>query len=855
MRRHARQALGFCVRRAFVIFTLFCGLPLSVGALQQPAPPTPAPGQGPEWFTVNQDYSSQRYVDLDNINTHNVGQLTKICDIDLNSPTWFSSGLLMVGGTIYVNTVGSTFAVDATNCALRWRHDITFTPWVAAVSNRGATYYEGAIIRGTADGRVIALDTNKGTVLWQTQAADPSRHEAFTSAPVAWDDKVFIGIVTADLGVRGRLMAFDTNTGKELWRFNTIPIGIDKHADTWPPPSQTTFAPAGGAFWTSYSVDPVKGEVFGPVSNPNPDYVRPVGSTAAANLYTNSVISLNAVTGNLNWYCQTVAGDTHDWDLGTQPTLYRTKSGKEMLAVAGKEGYVIGIDRTSRTLDEGMCQKKILFRTPGTRVPAQPEPEVDSTLRLVCPGTLGGAQWNGTAYHPSLGILYSGMVDFCFYYSSSFYGADPGFWTYPNGQTLRPDFSKPPRGWITAMDGETGKVLWKYHADAQVLTGVVPTKGGLLFAGDVRGNLLALDAKNGRMLKRIDVGGALNHGLISYALGGRQYVAVAAGGVTLNPSGVSGPVRVVLYGLPEMQQANVLKSQTVQKRAPMTLITNSSDSPPATSVEPKDIPGVQVFSMVCAGCHGFQAEGGVYPPLLRHTELADDANNYQVLKGFLQSVPPPMPVLYPGLLNDNEVEALGGFLKTLLSSPANPQLSNSAPPGYIYTPPSSGGTPQWQAVYSVLTSPRCINCHTVTNYPRQRDIRYPHIYSVVRGTDDFGAPVARCQHCHGDKNNPATGIPGAKDWHIAPLSMAWESKPGIAMTGPQLCSMLKNPLLNGDRTLHELADHLETPLVKWAWNPGTRWNGDLRTKPPISHAAFVKAFREWADAGGPCPKQ
>ncbi|MFY9820208.1 MAG: PQQ-binding-like beta-propeller repeat protein [Thermoanaerobaculia bacterium] len=831
-------------RRAFIVAFVILSAFLPGAATAQPATRS-----FPQWVTVNLDHTSQRYVDLGQITPKNVGTLAKVCEFDLNTPAWFSGGLLMVDGTIYVNTLVSTFAIDAATCARRWKYDIPLTPWVIAISNRGSAYHDNLIIRGTADGRVIALDAATGTLKWQQQAADPTRNEAFTSAPVAWDGKVFIGIVTADLGVRGRLMAFDAKSGKPLWSFNTIPVGIDPGADTWPTPQEGGVTPAGGAFWTSYSLDPATGELFGPVSNPNPDFVRTTGGLS--NLYTNSVISLNMATGTLNWFCQTIAGDTHDWDLGAQPTLYRTKSGKEMLAIAGKEGFVFGIDRKSRGVAP-MCEKTMVFKTAGTRVPAKlPEPPVDETLKLVCPGTMGGAEWNGTAYHPGLGILYSGMVDFCFYYSSTSYSADPGFWEAHDGGTLRPDFSKSPRGWITAMDGETGNVLWQHQTEAQVLAGLVPTKSGLLFAGDVRGNLLALDAANGQLLKRIDAGGALNHGLISYAVDGKQYIAAAVGGLTLNPAGVSGPLSVVVYGLPN-GRTTAAKKLVNEARAALPLVSSWSYAPPATGIAQKTTLGAKLFSGICGGCHGFQAEGRVYPPLLRHTELANSANGYKVLKDFLRGVPPPMPVVHPGLLNDPEVEAIGSYLATLLSSPGNPQLPYSAPPGYVYTPPATNGTPQWKAIYSVLTFPRCINCHT-TNYPRQRDIRYPHIYGVVRGMDDRGAPVARCQHCHGDENDPTTGVPGAPDWHIAPTTMAWESKPGIAMTGPQLCSMLKNRLLNGDRNLEGLLNHLDTRLVRWAWDPGTRWNGEPRTKPPISHAEFREAFSEWVAAGGPCP--
>lgn len=804
-----------------------------------------APRSSPQWVTINLDYSSQRYVDLDRITPKNVGGLGKVCEFDLNAATWFSSGLLMVDGTIYVNTILSTYAIDATTCTEVWRYDIPLGRWVATMSNRGAAYLDGRIYRGTADGRVVALDARTGSVLWQTQAADPTRHEAFTSAPIAWNGRVFLGIVTADLGVRGRLQAFDAKTGNLLWTFHTIPIGIEPGADTWPAPPEGV-TPAGGAFWTSYSLDPATGELFGPVSNPNPDYVRK--TEGLANLYTNSVISLDSATGKLNWYCQTIAGDTHDWDLGTQPTLYRSKSGKQMLAIAGKEGYVIGIDRTSTA--SGMCEKKIAFKTPGTNMQPVPAPPNDASLRLVCPGTLGGAQWNGTAYHPGLGILYSGMVDFCFYYSTLSYTADPQFWASQEGGTLRADFSKPPRGWITAMDGETGKVLWNLETEGQVLAGLVPTKSGLLFGGDVRGNLLAMDAKTGAVLKKIDAGGALNHGLISYEVGGKQYVAAAVGGITLNPAGVAGPLKVIVYGLPDRGPSN--RKAALRKAAPSSTVVVEGGYAAAVAPAASPAAGAVAYGLICGTCHGPTARGGAYPPLLRHTELADEKNHYATLKDFLRNVPPPMAILYPGLLQDEEVEAIGAYLKLLLG-PGNPQAANSAPLGYVYKPPTTEGTPQWKAVYSVMTSPRCMNCHTVTNYPRQRDMRYPHIYSVVRGADDFGAPVARCKSCHGDTNNVARGIPGAPGWHLAPQTMAWESSPGIVMTGSELCSMVMDRNRNGDLGPEELLKHIDTPLVKWAWDPGPRWNGEPRTKPPISHPEFVAAFRQWLQAGSPCP--
>jgi alcohol dehydrogenase (cytochrome c) len=160
------------------------------------------PATAQEWTTINKDYSSQRYVDLDQITPQNVGGLKESCEFQLNEAAWFSSGLLMVDRTIYVDTMRATYAIDATTCALRWRTVLKFgVP--ANISNRGPAYLEGTIFRGTVDGRVIALDAKTGDILWDEQYADPKIGESFVAAPIAWKGKVFIGSPSAIWGFTG----------------------------------------------------------------------------------------------------------------------------------------------------------------------------------------------------------------------------------------------------------------------------------------------------------------------------------------------------------------------------------------------------------------------------------------------------------------------------------------------------------------------------------------------------------------------------------------------------------------------------------------------------------------------------
>jgi alcohol dehydrogenase (cytochrome c) len=456
-----------------------------------------------DWITINKDYSGQRYVDLDQITPANVGELKQLCEIRLNEPVYFNSGLLKVGRTLYLTTFRGTYALDAVTCQLRWRHVIDFKQRPAGLSNRGAGYLDGKIFRGTVDGRVIAFDANTGRLLWDVPAANPSQHEAFISAPIAWEGKLFLGIGVSDNAIAGRLMAFDVNAGQQLWQFET-----------------TLGHPSGGGLWTTYSLDPASGELFAAVANPYPDFNRDLApDNKASTVYTDSVISIDAASGRLNWHYQAVPLDEHDWDLAAAPMLYRTSAGKGMVAIAGKSGRVHGIDRSTQVL---------AFNTPATTLENDQEP-LNQNWMHVCPGLQGGAMFNGTANNPGTDALYVGMNDHCAWFIKNAH-------FLPNGGATVKDWSaaaklEAPKGWITAIDGRTGAVLWQYLTESQVLAGLVPTKSGLLFAGDTHGNLLVFDATNGRLLKRIDAGGALNSGLISYQVEGEQYVAATVGGL------------------------------------------------------------------------------------------------------------------------------------------------------------------------------------------------------------------------------------------------------------------------------------------------------------------------------------
>jgi hypothetical protein len=160
----------------------------------------------------------------------------------------------------------------------------------------------------------------------------------------------------------------------------------------------------------------------------------------------------------------------------------------------------------------------------------------------------------------------------------------------------------------------------------------------------------------------------------------------------------------------------------------------------------------------------------------------------------------------------------------------------------------------WEQVYSVLTSPRCINCHTATNYPQQGDDRHRHFANVIRGRTGNGVAGLNCKSCHQQMNADSTGVPGGPGWHLAPLSMKWQDTDDRPLSSAVVCQAVtdrsKNENMDG-RAL--LKHHEEAALVLWAWNPGRRPDGTTRTQPPLTHAQFVAATRTWVEGGTPCP--
>jgi alcohol dehydrogenase (cytochrome c) len=280
----------------------------------------------------------------------------------------------------------------------------------------------------------------------------------------------------------------------------------------------------GGATWTTYTLDADAGVLYVPGGNPAPDFVPSM--RPGDNLYTDSVVALDAKTGAYKAHYQLVKNDRHDYDASTAPAIVTTKAGKKIVAIAPKDGHLYAFD---------IASGKNLYKTPTTTVSNNDAPITESGTH-VCPGTQGGSEWNGAAFDPGTNLLYVGAVDWCVTLKASKAAAEqskPGepYSGSPDKQHAFGELDPQDKwaGWITAVDADSGKVAWKHKSDAPVMSGVTPTAGGIVFVGDMMGALMALDAKSGDVVWQHKLDGAVGGGIITYDAGGKQLVAVASG--------------------------------------------------------------------------------------------------------------------------------------------------------------------------------------------------------------------------------------------------------------------------------------------------------------------------------------
>jgi alcohol dehydrogenase (cytochrome c) len=506
-----------------------------------------------DWPTYSGDISATRFSPLAEISKTNIGSLARTCIYDTGETAAFQTGPIVVQGVLYFTTYNTTFALDASTCALKWKYSRPGPTGGLGVS-RGVAYLDGKLFRGTGDAHIFALDAATGQPGWDVSIAR-AKGESVALAPIAWNGMVYVGNAGGDnFGVTGRIYALSAADGKELWRFDVVPESGPARG-TWKNVTEQN-PPTGGATWTTYSLDPDAGVLWISTGNVAPDFLFALHP--GDNLYTTSVVGLDAKTGKLLGYVQPVKQDFHDWDMTAAPALIHTRGGRILAAAAGKDGVLYAIDRsqvaTGKTAGDPL---KIVFATPVTTHLNVKKPLSTTAETRFCPGVSGGTEWNGPGFSPPLNMLYVNATDWCTSVkvasAASVKGSAGAAWSGSGDAEHmfgRNDPQEKWGGWLTAVDADSGKVRWKYKSPTPLVAAVTPTAGGLVFTGDLNGDVLALDGAGGSVLWRDATGAPIGGGVLSYQAGGHQRIAVAAGMTSRVWPVKATTARVVIYSLP-----------------------------------------------------------------------------------------------------------------------------------------------------------------------------------------------------------------------------------------------------------------------------------------------------------------
>lgn len=580
------------------------------------------------WPGYNNSLRGERYSPLHAIDRKNITRLQPICSIEADEPGSLQSGLVVVGDTLFFTTPHTTLAINASTCALRWRHEFTPSDRDVHPSNRGIAYDQGRVFRGTPDGRFLALDAKTGREHWMVNLRDGHPNEYVSAAPLAWKGKVFAATSGGDAGSFTRMLALDADTGKELWHFNLTPRDGEFGAETWADVPQEFRR--GAASWSSYALDDRTGEIF--VSTGNPVPALDGDARRGDNLFTNSVVVFDAESGVRRWHYQALPADNHDWDLSAPPMLFEA-GGRSLVGVSSKDGYLYAIDRATRSL---------VFKSAVTTVFNQAAAPTVEGIRA-CPGIYGGSLWNGPAFAPAAHTLFVGTVDLCQIFklrpADSPIPRNMGFGTYAISAAPPDDVA---RGWLYAVDAVSGKPKWRHHNASPIISGVTATAGGLVLAGDVLGHLMAFDADNGRLLKTIDAGALLAGGIISYSTGGHQYIAWASGGSIRSAYPIkTGPSSVTIASI-----------DTGSTSMAQIKIKGGESSLPANLVQ-------KHYAQLCAMCHGDQGQGNDGPRLKDIVHRKDGRPIIEILR----KPSPGMPSFVPTLLGEADAQRLAEFIE------------------------------------------------------------------------------------------------------------------------------------------------------------------------------------------------
>jgi alcohol dehydrogenase (cytochrome c) len=492
----------------------------------------------------NGNYAQTRYYAASQINSSNVSKLRPAFTFQTEVLESMETAPIVVDGVMYFTTsFNHVYAIDAVTGKQLWHYKHKMGPvttYCCGPNNRGVAISGGRVYMGTLDARLVALDAKTGSLIWNTEIADPELGYSETMAPVAVNGRILIGTNGGEYGIRGFVKSFDANTGQLQWTFYTIPetghegvwapndaTGKNMHRDISAEKAQLSkqggdfYKTLGGGVWMAPAVDTQTNTVFFVVGNPSPDLYG--AERPGDNLYTDSIVAVDLNTGKYKWHYQYVSHDVWDLD-AVSPVVLTEAKGKDgkMVKVAihaGKTGNLYVHDRNTGELirySEAMVPQDGMWTLPTK----------DGAKMML--GANGGVEWSPIAFNPTTRLAYAAnlLQPMTYHVEASKY---PGgkLWL---GGAFKTIPSEKQSGRLSAVNIDTGKVAWKFDTDEPLIGGVLATGGNLVFNGEANGLFRAFDAQNGKKLWEYQTGAGVNAPAVSYSVSGKQYIAVASGG-------------------------------------------------------------------------------------------------------------------------------------------------------------------------------------------------------------------------------------------------------------------------------------------------------------------------------------
>lgn len=489
-----------------------------------------------DWPTYHGDPSGNRYSKLTQIDKSNVSRLAPKWIFPISNVAMVENTPLVVNGLMYVSSANECWALDAGTGRLVWHYRRERTKGVAGNAaigfNRGVAAAGDRLFMLTDNAHILGLNRFNGELLWETEMADWRVNYNGTSAPLVAGNLVITGHAGGDEGARGFVAAFDQSSGKEVWRFWTVPKPGEAGSETW---KGKGIEHPSGATWMTGTYDPQLDTVYWPVGNPGDDFYG--NEREGDNLYSDSIVALDAKTGKLKWYFQFTPHDIHDWDAQEPPVLVDTTwhgQPRRLLLQANRNGFFYVLDRVTGEFLLGKQFLKKLNWASGLDAKGRPIlnelPEQPGGGVYVCPGFQGGANWYSTSFNPETGLYYFQALERCNIFNKRHaeWQAGKGYM----GGTARP---APGEGFVKsvrALNIQTGEIAWDLPqgpAPATASAGLLSTATGLVFFGENAGSFMAADAVSGRPLWEFPTNQVFRASPMTYMFDNKQYIAIATG--------------------------------------------------------------------------------------------------------------------------------------------------------------------------------------------------------------------------------------------------------------------------------------------------------------------------------------